>query len=233
LLTAAKQVFSARSLAVRDSRVVDAKPIVRAFRSRAAREARLNEAAALLDPSTPFLLQATHLSESTRIQAFDDQGMPRAEGFAAVTHLMRCRVTGEEVATDPRLVRLLARLGALYGKPIQLISGHRAVDTLGTSPTSQHALGRAADIRIPGVPIEELRRRAIELGAVGVGLYPEKGFVHVDVRRKARFHWAYTETTGEQPSERFMLGGARASLGGELEATDDLGAPDATSGEDE
>lgn len=232
LLTAVTRVLSQPSIderdaRVHDARVVDAQPIVRAFRARAAREARLNEAVALLDPSTPFLLHAVHLGESARIQAFDAQGMPQAEAFAAVTRLMRCRVTGEEVATDPRLVRLLARLGAAYGRPIQLISGHRAVHTLGTSPTSQHALGRAADIRIAGVSIEDLRRRAIELGAMGVGLYPEKGFVHVDVRSKARFHWAYTEATGEQPYEQFLLGGARVSLPSTFEA------PESTSGESE
>jgi len=39
---------------------------------------------------------------------------------------------------------------------------------------------------------------AIKLGARGVGLYPEKGFVHVDVRDKQRYFWVWTARGGEQ-----------------------------------
>jgi hypothetical protein len=31
-----------------------------------------------------------------------------------------------------------------------------------------------------------------------VGLYPEKGFLHIDVRTKPRYFWAFTEKHGEQ-----------------------------------
>ena len=181
--------------------VISAKPILRAFQARAG----LFPAAAPGEPTqaTTLRLHALRLGESVRVQPFDEAGTPQPEAFAALGHLMRCRVTGEEVAIDPRLVRILTQLAAAFGRPIQLISGHRTTQARGTNETSQHTTGRAADIRIAGVTIEELRRTAIELGAGGVGLYPEKGFVHVDVRQRAKFHWIYTEAAGEQPYDRF------------------------------
>jgi uncharacterized protein YcbK (DUF882 family) len=181
--------------------VISAQPILRAFRTRAG----FFPPSAAHEPGhgTFLRLHALRLGESVRVQPFDDTGAPQPDAFAAITRLMRCRVTGEEVAIDPRLVRVLTQLAAAYNRPIQLISGHRTTVAKGTSETSQHTTGRAADIRIAGVTIEALRRAAIELGASGVGLYPEKGFVHVDVRQRARFHWIYTEASGEQPYDRF------------------------------
>jgi hypothetical protein len=133
---------------------------------------------------------------------------PNPEALAEINHAMRCRITGTEVSIDPRLVAILVQLHAVYGRPIQLVSGHRTVNTIGTKRTSQHTLGRAADIRVPGVSIEELKRVAIKFGARGIGLYPEKGFVHVDVREKSRYNWIYTAALGEQPD----TGMARAQL---------------------
>jgi uncharacterized protein YcbK (DUF882 family) len=180
--------------------VVSAAPIVRAFRARAGLDL---DSGSSEQAGTVLRLHALRLGESVRVQPFDAEGAPQAEAFAELSRLMRCRVTGEERAVDPRLVRILTRLAALYRRPIQLISGHRAAHVNGTSPTSQHTTGRAADIRIAGVSIDELRRTAIEIGASGVGLYPEKGFLHVDVRPHARAHWLYTEAGGEQSYDRF------------------------------
>lgn len=144
-------------------------------------------------------IQALHLDETLSTRPFDDLLRPDPRAFADVNHLMRCRVTGHEVAMDPKLIAILSQLSTLYGRTLQLISGHRAPHANGTSETSQHTLGRAADIRIPGVSIGELKKVAIKLGARGVGLYPEKGFVHVDVRDKNRYFWIWTARGGEQP----------------------------------
>ncbi|HMI90119.1 MAG TPA: DUF882 domain-containing protein, partial [Polyangiales bacterium] len=134
---------------------------------------------------------------------------PQPAAFQALQHLMRCRISGEETPPDPRLVRILAQVNATYGRPIQLVSGHRKPYVIGTKPTSQHALGTAADIRVAGVGIEELRDLVIRLGARGVGLYPEKGFIHVDVREKPRYFWTYSEEEGEEADLRLI--GAHAS----------------------
>jgi uncharacterized protein YcbK (DUF882 family) len=143
-------------------------------------------------------LQALHLGETLSARPFDDLLRPDARAFTDINHLMRCRVTGHETDMDPRLIGILSQLSSIYGRTLQLVSGHRAPGARGTSETSQHTLGRAADIRIPGVSISELKKVAIKLGARGVGLYPEKGFVHVDVRDKQRYFWVWTARGGEQ-----------------------------------
>jgi uncharacterized protein YcbK (DUF882 family) len=165
-------------------------------------------------------LQALHLGETLSARPFDDLLRPDPRAFLDINHLMRCRVTGEEVEMDPRLVGILSQLSSIYGRTLQLISGHRAPLAKGTSPTSQHTLGRAADIRIPGVRIEDLKKVVIKLGARGVGLYPEKGFVHIDVREKQRYYWQYTARGGEQADMGFTrpVRADRSGTGAEGEA---------------
>jgi uncharacterized protein YcbK (DUF882 family) len=183
-------------LAALDGPVISVKSILKALSSKR-RESRDVEPGAV--PINGVLrIQALHLDETLSTRPFDDLLRPDPRAFADVSHLMRCRVTGHEIQMDPKLVGILAQLSTLYGRTLQLISGHRAPHANGTSETSQHTLGRAADIRIPGVSIAELKRVAIKLGARGVGLYPEKGFVHVDVREKQRYFWIYTARAGEQ-----------------------------------
>ncbi|GLZ84348.1 twin-arginine translocation pathway signal protein [Metapseudomonas resinovorans] len=53
----------------------------------------------------------------------------------------------------------------------------------GAARQSLHIRGMAADIRIPGVSVERLGRLVRAIGAGGVGFYPSKGFIHVDVGR--------------------------------------------------
>jgi uncharacterized protein YcbK (DUF882 family) len=43
--------------------------------------------------------------------------------------------------------------------------------------------GQAIDVRLPGVPLAELRDAAISLKAGGVGYYPKSQFIHVDTGR--------------------------------------------------
>jgi uncharacterized protein YcbK (DUF882 family) len=176
--------------------VISVKSILSAIslRRKSVREAEPNQV-----PINGVLrIQALHLDETLSTRPFDDLLRPDPRAFADVNHLMRCRVTGHEVDMDPKLIAILAQLSTIYGRTLQLISGHRAPHANGTSETSQHTLGRAADIRIPGVSIGELKKVAIKLGARGVGLYPEKGFVHVDVRDKNRYFWIWTARGGEQ-----------------------------------
>lgn len=180
-------------------------------------------------------IQALHLDETLSTRPFDDLLRPDPRAFADVNHLMRCRVTGHEVDMDPRLIALLSQLSTVYGRTLQLISGHRSPHANGTSPTSQHTLGRAADIRIPGVSIADLKKVAIKLGARGVGLYPEKGFVHVDVRDKQRYFWLWTARGGEQADMGWSR--PKPARNSEAQSQSDEGGEDsdqgATSGEGE
>lgn len=148
-----------------------------------------------LTPKTPehrrgrLRLVSFHHNESIDVVPWNERGERDEAAFAAVANLFRCRVTNHEVEVNERLVKLLTQLGDLYDKPLWLISGHRTPFANDTSPTSEHTLGTAADVRVPGVSIDELRAVALELGARGVGLYTEKQFVHIDFRERRKYQW--------------------------------------------
>lgn len=88
------------------------------------------------------------------------------------------------------LVQGLQELRDLAGTPILVISGYRCFRhnrKVGGVTSSQHLLGTAADIRVPGLGVGELyalAEQVKEFQEGGIGVYPEQGFVHVDVRRQ-------------------------------------------------
>lgn len=47
---------------------------------------------------------------------------------------------------------------------------------------SFHMQGLAADISVSGISLEELRAKAVSFGWHGIGFYPEKNFIHCDLR---------------------------------------------------
>lgn len=160
-----------------------------------------------LEPKTPdhrrghLRIASLRHGEAIDVVPFDEHGVANEAAFAAISHLFRCRVTGEEVPANERLIKLLVTLNDLYDKPLQLISGHRVPGTIDTSPTSQHVYGTAADVRVPGVTIEELRAVALELGARGVGLYTQKQFVHIDFRVQPKYQWTDVPETHDHGAE--------------------------------
>jgi uncharacterized protein YcbK (DUF882 family) len=116
-------------------------------------------------------------------------------GLAELNHGLRDWRTGQATAMDPRLLALLVALRKRLDVPgrqkIDLISGYRTPRTnamlrsaggshTGVASNSQHMLGKATDIMIPGVMLERLHGAALSLGGGGVGYYPRDGFVHVD-----------------------------------------------------
>ena len=105
-----------------------------------------------------------------------------------------CKDGSDPVFVDSDLVALLQNIRDHFGKPLNINSAYRTAAhnrAVGGADYSQHLYGRAADIRISGVSTEQLAACAETLlpGTGGIGRYPEKGFVHVDVRpNKSR--WA-------------------------------------------
>ena len=98
------------------------------------------------------------------------------------------------VLIDDELVVLLQCIREHFGKPVHITSGYRTAEhnaAVGGSKSSQHLLGRAADIQVAGVSVEDVAAYAESLlpGWGGVGRYPvkagrAKGWVHVDTRAK-------------------------------------------------
>jgi hypothetical protein len=95
----------------------------------------------------------------------------------------------------PGLLPLLTRLADHFaGHAIQIVSGYRPNAREG----SRHRFGRALDLRVDGVSIDELHAFVDAEPGTGVGLYPTSGFVHLDVRSE-RVRWTDDSGPGEAP----------------------------------
>jgi len=103
----------------------------------------------------------------------------------------------ELVANATELLKNLQVIRDHFQKPIVIISGYRSPARnaqVGGADKSQHLHAKAADIKIAGVPTEEIYNRIDKLIAQGLvkqgglGKYIKSGFVHYDIRgSKARW----------------------------------------------
>lgn len=111
-----------------------------------------------------------------------------------LNYFLRDHYTGEVGTIDPQLFDLLfaARRELGCEQPFQVISAFRcsATNTMlrktgggGVAKQSLHMEGRAIDVRLAGVPLDELRDAAMSLQVGGVGFYPQAEFVHLDTGR--------------------------------------------------
>lgn len=111
------------------------------------------------------------------------------EAYKEICWLLRDVQANKSFAMSPRLLDVLCGLQnwlAFNGlrQPIHVSSGYRTFSTNwrteGSALNSRHLNGQAADITVPGVPLARLAGMASLFGEGGVGMYLNKGFVHVD-----------------------------------------------------
>lgn len=111
---------------------------------------------------------------------------------------LRCRDGTDTVMVDEVLTVVLQCIREHFGKAVTITSGYRTAAhnaAVGGAKSSQHLLGRAADIRVQGISVEDVAAYTESLMPDwgGVGRYPVKagrttGWVHVDTRAdKARW----------------------------------------------
>lgn len=111
------------------------------------------------------------------------------DAYKEICWLLRDVQANRSFAMSPRLLDVLCGLQnwlAFNGhrQPIHVNSGYRTFSTNwqteGSALNSRHLSGQAADITVPGVPLARLAGMASLFGEGGVGMYLNKGFVHVD-----------------------------------------------------
>lgn len=148
-------------------------------------------------PPRRAYLHNLHTGETLDAVYFE-KGRYVPDALAQAMRVLRDWRNGEEHVMDPRLFDVLHALRVKLdaSEPFQVISGYRSPATNAelhaqsheVASKSQHMLGKASDIRLKGVELENLHKAALSLGAGGVGFYPVSNFVHVDVG--AVRHWA-------------------------------------------
>ncbi len=146
-----------------------------------------------------LVIYAVNHGERIRVFPFLADGTLDPEALEKIQRAFRDKKTGAVRPIHPRLVKLIYKLAdSLDARQVNLISGYRAPNG---EPTleSRHCEGKAADIVIPGVPLAAVARKARALGHVGVGFYPNSGFVHLDVRKRRSYFWVDRSGPG-QPS---------------------------------
>jgi uncharacterized protein YcbK (DUF882 family) len=137
----------------------------------------------------------THTGERLKI-AYCCDGVYQPDALSQLNHLLRDFRVNQEKDIDPKLFDLLFELGGTLetDQPYHIISGYRSPQTnamlrerggahTGVASSSLHMVGKAMDIRVPGVKLDHLRSAAASLKLGGVGFYPSSNFVHVDTGR--------------------------------------------------
>lgn len=94
------------------------------------------------------------------------------------------------------LVDAIQMLRDIVGMPLRINSGFRCLThnrRIGSEDTSEHTRGNAADIAVPdGFTVEqfaEIAEQVPDLADGGIGRYPTRGFIHVDVREDGPARW--------------------------------------------
>jgi len=159
----------------------------------------LGPSAALAGATGPrrLCMRHAHTGERLDVTYFDGGLVPDA--LAELDRFLRDHRTGERHPIDPGVLDIawgLARAAGREAGEVEIVSGFRSRRTnemlrggaaSGVASRSLHLVGRALDLRLPGMPTRRLRDLAVAMGRGGVGFYPASDFVHLDTGRPRRW----------------------------------------------
>lgn len=166
--------------------------------------------AALLDPQDRLAVHPKEFWERPRELWIQRQGHKSSEkitfwkdgdvdieGYVRLCYLLKDMKANQAVRMDLQLFNLLYAIQGWLREwnvhvPFIVTSGYRSPmtnrNTEGASWNSMHLYGKAADVIMPGIPINYLGRLTMYFRAGGVGFYQRKNFVHIDTGRVRK--WA-------------------------------------------
>jgi uncharacterized protein YcbK (DUF882 family) len=143
------------------------------------------------DRARTLHLKRRETGESAHFVYWQDGQLVR-DGYLYANYLLRDVTAGRSRYMSPALLDVIAWLQAFfraYGRDEVVVvnSGYRTPKTNGNiegaAKNSLHMSGLAVDIAIPNVPTVYLGELVRRLSQGGVGIYQNKGFVHLDVGR--------------------------------------------------
>jgi uncharacterized protein YcbK (DUF882 family) len=138
----------------------------------------------------------THTGERLSVvYAYGDRRVP--EALALLDWLLRDFRDNSMHSIDPALFDQLHALHRITESQaaFEIVSGYRSPATNamlhrksdGVAARSLHLVGQAIDLRLPDVPLADLRDAALSLRAGGVGFYRASNFVHLVTGRVRRW----------------------------------------------
>ncbi|MDX2092792.1 MAG: DUF882 domain-containing protein [Kofleriaceae bacterium] len=146
-------------------------------------------------PSGDIWIYAENLAEEVKVNIYKPDGAFDEAALAKLDDVFRCRKTGEVRAVKPELYEQLSRIYDHFGgKRVDLVSGFRFAER----SSSRHFHASAMDIRIKGATIREMYAFAesLDVGNMGIGLYPTSNFIHVDFRAPGEPSYRWTDRSG-------------------------------------
>ena len=150
-------------------------------------------------PQNAGVVHLVRGSASFQGRVVNSRGLGIPAAIAKVDALLFDRRTHATFSTSPQLLAKLTQVSDYFGgRRIIVVSGYRQESSNRYTARSNHALGRAIDFRVEGVPNEALRDYCHTLSGVGVGYYPNSSFIHLDVRNQTT-HWTDVSGPGERP----------------------------------
>ncbi len=157
-------------------------------------------------PSGEIWLRAENLNEEVRVNIYKPDGNFDDAAFAQLDDLFRCAATGKVRAVRAELYEQLSRIHDHFDKkPLVLVSGFRAaIGSTVERTSSRHYHASAADFRIKDVSITEIRKYAesLDMGNMGIGIYPNSQFVHVDFRAPGEPSFRWVDYSGRSQAKK-------------------------------